>query len=306
MTAVDTDDTEKRLTLKQGIAELREFEPILDEGRSITPSVGIYLTRGQVVHASEHGHALGATMSGVYSMLTALGYEAGFVLDEFDPDECRFDAMIFPHMDIDAAMVPAIREYALSRRRVIVQLPTADVESAARVGAAFGMDVSDREQPHYWFVGWDLRGEDGHYVGFAAHERLFMDAGTGDVVATYGPDGHAAIVAPHGCDGNVLALGFPLGRTHGTMLHHDLRRLVGSFLAESVAPDIVVTGANEEYRPFVETRVIETDSDALLFVLNRGLYDYDLDIAVKGYEPVKAESRMYSVGKTRLRRAGTS
>ena len=67
---------------------------------------------------------------------------------------------------------------------------------------------------------------------------------------------------------------------------------------------IVVTGANDEYRPFVETRVIETDSDALVFVINRGLYDYDLEIAVKGYEPVKAESRMYSVVKTRLRRAG--
>ncbi len=306
MTAVDTDDTEKRLTLKQGIAELREYETILDRGRSIAPSVGIFLTREQVVHASESGGALGAAMAGAYSMLTALGYEAGFVLDAFDPNACPFDAMFFPHMDIDAAMVPAIKEYARSGRKAIIQLPTADVESAASVGSALGIHVSDREQPHYWFVGWDLRDQTGEYTGFAAHERLFMDAGAGATVMSYGPDGRPAVVAPDGCDGNALAFGFPIGRTHGTMLHHDLRRFVGGFVAGSVEPDIVVTGANEEYRPFVETRVIETDEEALLFVINRGLYDYNLDIAAKGYEPVKAESRMYSVVKTRLRRTGQS
>ncbi len=243
-------------------------------------------------------------MSGVYSMLTALGYEAGFVLDEFDPDECPFDAMIFPHMDIAAETIPAIGEYARSGRRAIIQLPTADVESATPVGAAFGIDVSNREQPTYFFVGWDLCGEDGQYAGFAAHERLFMDAGAGKVVASYGRDGLPAVVVPGGCEGNALVFGFPLGRTHGTMLHHDLRRFVGSFLAESVAPDIVVTGANEEYRPTVETRVIETDEEGLLFVINRGLYDYDLDIAVRGYESVSVESGMYSVVKTRLRWTG--
>ena len=303
MTAVDTDDTEKRLTLKREIAELREFEQIIDEGRSIAPSVGIFLTREQVVHASERGHALGATMSGLYSMLTALGYEAGFVLDDFDPHDCPYDAMVFPYMHIDAGMVPAIREYARSGREAIVEMPTEHVEPAAAVGAAFGLDVAGREQPHYWFVGWDLRGEGGQYTGFAAHERLLMDAGAGRVVMSYGPDGRPAIVAPDGCDGNALVFGFPLGRTHGTMLHHDLRRFVGGFLAESVAPDIVVTGANEEYRPMVEARVIETNDSALLFVLNRGLYDYDLEIAVKGYQPVNVQSGMYSAVRTRLHKA---
>ena len=52
-----------------------------------------------------------------------------------------------------------------------------------------------------------------------------------------------------------------------------------------------------------EARVIEAEDDALLFVINRGLYDYDLEIAVKGYAPVKAQSRMYSVVRTRLQRA---
>jgi hypothetical protein len=122
----------------------------------------------------------------------------------------------------------------------------------------------------------------------------------------YGLDGRPAIVAPDECDDNVLVFGFPLGRTHGKMLHHDLRRFVGSFLAESVAPDIVVTGVCEEYRPMVETRVIEAGESGLLFVINRGLYDYDLEITVKGYEPVKVKSGMYSVVKKRLCRVGNT
>ena len=116
----------------------------------------------------------------------------------------------------------------------------------------------------------------------------------------YGPDGRPAIVTPDECGDNVLVFGFPLGRTYGTMLHHDLRRFVSSFLAKKVAPDIVVTGAGEEYRPMVETRVIETDEGGLLFIINRGLYDYDLQITVKGYEPVKVKSTVYSAVKKRL------
>jgi hypothetical protein len=213
--------------------------------------------------------------------------------------------MVFPYLHIDADMIPVIIEYARSGRKAIVELPTEDVEAARAVGAAFGLEVAGREQPVYWFVGWDLRGENEQYTGFAAHERLFLEAGAGKVVMRYGPDGRPAIVAPDECDDNVLVFGFPLGRTHGKMLHHDLRRFVGSFLAKRVAPDIVVTGACEEYRPMVETRVIEASEGAVLFVINRGLYDYDLEIAVKEYEPVTAKSRTYSVVKKRLRRVSS-
>jgi len=231
------------------------------------------------------------------------------VLDKFDPATCPYDVMIFPYMYLDAGMVPAIREYAKSGRRAIVELPPTDVEAAKAVGAALGLNVTGREQPIYWFVGWDLRGTGekpgaarGKYMGFAADERLFMDAGKSTVLANYGLDGKPAIVTPDGCDGNLLAFGFPLGRTHARMLHHDLRNFVGSFIRRKVRPDIVVKGACDEYRPLVEARVIETDKEGLLFVINRGLYDYDLEVAVKGYKPAALKSRMYSVARKRLRR----
>jgi len=311
MTAVDTYDTEKRLTLKKGIAELRKYEGILDKGRSLRPSVGIFLTRDQILHSSEFGYDLRQAVSGNYSMLSVLGYEAAFVLDKFDPATCPYDAMIFPYLNIDDALIPAIKEYARSGRRAIVELPPTDVEAAKAVGAALGLNVTGREQPNYWFIGWDLRGTGkkpgaarGKYLGWAADERLFFDAGKGKVLATYGLDGKPAIVAPDGCDGNLLAFGFPLGRTHARMLHHDLRNFVGAFIGRKVKPDIVVKGACDEYRPMVEARVIENDQEGLLFVINRGLYDYDLEVAVKGYEPVNAKSRMHGVVKKRLRRIG--
>jgi hypothetical protein len=309
MTAVDTYDTEKRLTLKKGIAELRKYEAILDKGRSIRPSVGMFLTREQVLHSGEFGYDIRMAVTGNYSLLSALGYEMAFVLDKFDPATCPYDVMIFPYMYLDAGMVPAIREYAKSGRRAIVELPPTDVEAAKAVGAALGLNVTGREQPIYWFVGWDLRGTGekpgaarGKYMGFAADERLFMDAGKSTVLANYGLDGKPAIVTPDGCDGNLLAFGFPLGRTHARMLHHDLRNFVGSFIRRKVRPDIVVKGACDEYRPLVEARVIETDKEGLLFVINRGLYDYDLEVAVKGYKPAALKSRMYSVARKRLRR----
>lgn len=74
----------------------------------------------------------------------------------------------------------------------------------------------------------------------------------------------------------------------------------GRFIAEKVEPDIVLKGVPDEYRSMVETRVIETDSEGLLFVINRGLYDHEPEVAVKGYEPIKAKVGMYSVTKQLL------
>ena len=311
MTAVDTYDTEKRLTLKTGIAELRRYEVFLDKGRSMAASVGLFLKRDHPIHSSQRGYNLWGTVTGNYSMLSALGYETAVVLDEFDPATCPYDAMIFPYMHIDPELVPAIAEYAKTGKKAIVELPVEDVDAARAVGAEFGLETTGREQPTYWFVGWDLRatgetpgGVAGQYAGFAAHERLFLDAGNAKVLMSYGLDGRPAIVAPDGCDGNVLVFGFPLGRTHAKMLHHDLRNFVGQFLGQTVKPDIVVTGVLDEYRPMVEARVTETDSEGLLFIINRGLYDYELEVAVKGYEPVTTRVGMYSVVKREIRRAG--
>ena len=85
---VDTYDTERRLTLKKGVTELQEYRDVLGRGRSIAPSVGIYLRRDHAVHGSEMGYDLQQAMHGNYSMLSALGYEAAVLLDEFDPTTC--------------------------------------------------------------------------------------------------------------------------------------------------------------------------------------------------------------------------
>ncbi|MBI4165734.1 MAG: beta-galactosidase [Acidobacteria bacterium] len=305
---VDTYDTERRLTLKKGIAELREYRDILKRGRSIAPSVGIFLKRDHAVHSSELGYDIRQAMDGNYSMLSALGYEAAVLLDEFDPAKCPYDVMIFPYMYIDADLAGAIRQYARSGKRAIVELPVQDIDAAKSVGKQFGLGIVGHEKPDYFFNGWDLRGTgeepgvgQGRFAGFAAHERLLLDATGQKVLLTYGLDGRPAVVAPAEYGGNVLVFGFPLGRTHFAMLHQDLRNFVGAFIGRKVQPDIVLKGVPDEYRAMVEARVIETDNEGLLFVINRSLYDYDLEVAVKGYQPIKTKAGMYSVIKERLK-----
>ena len=47
----------------------------------------------------------------------------------------------------------------------------------------------------------------------------------------------------------------------------------------------------------VEARVVETGEEGVLFVIDRGLYDYDLEVAVKGYMPTAMKVGMHSVTK---------
>lgn len=306
---VDNYDTERRLTLKRGIAELEQYREVLERGSSIAPSVAIYLRRDHAVHSSEMGYDLQQAMHGNYSMLSALGHEAAVMLDEFDPARCAYDAMIFPYTYIDDELASAIRQYARSGKRAIVELPVEDLDAAKSIGDQFGVQVVGHEEPIYWFNGWDLRStgeepgsEEGQFAGFGAHERLLIDAAGQRVRLAYGLDGKPAVIAPEGFGGNVLLFGFPLGRTHATMLHESLRNFVGRFIAGKVQPDIVLTGVPDEYRSMVETRVIQTAQEGLLFVINRGLYDHDLEVAVKGYKPIKANVGMYSVTKQLLDR----
>lgn len=306
---VDTDDTERRLTLKKGIAELRRHEPLIDRSRSQKPSVGLLMTRDQVLHASEHRYGLAASVPGYYSLLSAAGYEMGFVVDAFDPAACEYDAMVFPYLLLDDGLIGKIKAYAKSGRLAIVELPRHDLAMAKKVGAALGLRVTGREKPNYWLTGWDLRGTGakpgaaaGDYIGFAADDRLLFKPGKARVLATYGIDQRPAVVQPDGFDGNILVSGFALGETHGKMLHEGIRNFVGAFLQRKVQPDIVVKGGHDAYRALLDTRVLETDKEGLLFVINRSLYDYDLEISVKGYAPVKVKSGANSAAKKGLRK----
>lgn len=230
-------------------------------------------------------------------MLSAAGYEMGIVADEFDPESCEYDAMVFPYLLLDDGLIGKIKAYAKSGRLAIVELPRHDLAMAKKVGAALGLTVTEREKPEYWLTGWDLRGTGekpgaaaGDYIGFAADDRLFFKPGKARVLATYGIDHRPALVQPDGFDGNILVSGFALGVTHGKMLHEGIRNFVGAFLQRKVQPDLVVKGGHDAYRPLIDARVLETDKEGLLFVINRSLYDYDLEISVKGYAPVKVKS----------------
>jgi hypothetical protein len=305
---VDTDDTERRLTLKEGIKELRRHESLIGRSRSQKPSVGLLMTREQVLHSSEYRYGLSSAVPGYYSMLSAAGYEMGIVPDSFDPATCEYEAMVFPYLFLDDGLIQKIKEYAKSGRLAIVELPRQDIARAKMVGAAFGLTVTECDQPNYWLTGWDLRGTGakpgaaaGKYIGFAAGDRLLFNSGKARVLATYGLDHKPALVLPDGFDGNILVSGFPLGQTHGEMLHEGIRNFVGGFLQRKVKPDICVKGAHDAYRALIDARVLETDKEGLLFVINRSLYDYDLEIAVKGYAPVKVKSGANSVAKKRLK-----
>lgn len=81
------------------------------------------------------------------------------------------------------------------------------------------------------------------------------------------------------------------------MLHQDLRNYVGKFIGEKLQPDIVLQGVPDEYRSMVETRVVETGEEGLIFVINRRLYHYNLEVSFKGYLPTKMKVGVYSVTK---------
>jgi hypothetical protein len=305
---VDTDDTERRLALKEGIKELRRYESLIGRSHSQKPSVGLLMTREQVLHSSEYSFGLSKAVPGYYSMLSAAGYEMGIVPDLFDPATCEYDAMVFPYLYLDDGLIRKIKEYAKSGRLAIVELPRQDIDRAKKVGAEFGLTVTEHDQPDYWLTGWDLRGTGdepgaaaGKYIGFASGDRLLFEPGKAHVLATYGIDRSPALVQPDGFDGNILVSGFPLGQTHGEMLHEGIRNFVGSFLQRKVKPDITVKGSHDAYRALIDARVLETDKEGLLFVINRSMYDYDLEIAVKGYAPVKVKSGENSVAKKLLK-----
>ena len=299
MTEVDNYDTERRLTLKKAIAELREFENILDYGESRKARVGIFIDREHIIHANENDLDIEGCLFGSYALMSDLGYEADAVLDEFDPN-CGYEAMVFPFTATDEKLIPAIKEYAKSGGKVLFELPTSDLDRAGIVAREFGCEVSGIERPIYFFAGWDLRGEENQFRGFAGHERLLLNATDHKTSLRYGNDGRPAVI---GYEDNIILFSFPLGRTYMTTLHWGVRKWVGDFLGQALSPDIRVRGIPEEYRAIVEARVLENEEEGVLFVMNRGVYDYDVEIAVRGYESLKVELPLYSATRHALEKA---
>jgi len=86
-------------------------------------------------------------------------------------------------------------------------------------------------------------------------------------------------------------------------MHARTRQVVGSFLGDFVEPDFVLEGADEEFRPYLETRVLEQKNSgkAMLFLFNRSPHEsYSLRVSVKGYKPVNVEAPSYDVVRVML------
>jgi alpha-L-arabinofuranosidase len=81
-------------------------------------------------------------------------------------------------------------------------------------------------------------------------------------------------------------------------MHKRTRQVVRSFLSSFIAPDIVLDGADEEFRPYLEARVLEDESSGkgLLFIMNRSPEkSYSLKVSVKGFKTVHVEAPSYDV-----------
>ena len=116
----------------------------------------------------------------------------------------------------------------------------------------------------------------------------------------YGNDGRPAVI---GYEDNIMVFTFPLGKTYMTTLHWGVRKWVGDFLSRALQPDIRIRGIPQEYRANVEARVLENEEEGVLFVMNRGFYDYAVEIAVSGYKPLKVNLPLYSATRHALEKA---
>ena len=132
MIEVDDYDTERRLTLKEGIAELKEYQDILDNGKSRVARVGIFLRRDHIIYANENSLDIDREMTGIYALLSDSRYEVDAVLDEFDP-KCDYEAMVFPYTHIDEDLSIKVKEYAAAGGKAMFVLPTSDAGVAAKI-----------------------------------------------------------------------------------------------------------------------------------------------------------------------------
>src|ERR1019366_10205841 len=95
-----------------------------------------------------------------------------------------------------------------------------------------------------------------------------------------------------------LITGCRLFYSYGISMHRRTREVVNSFLSGFVEPDFKLTGADEEFRPYLEARALEDKSSgkALLFIMNRSPEkSYSLKVSVKGYNTVNVEAPSYDV-----------
>jgi hypothetical protein len=307
MVEPDGYDTDRRLGLKEAISDLRPDMDLIARAKSIKPSVGIYMSRNQVLRSGNGD--LESASQGAYQLLSDLGYEAGFIvhgtkgLDEYN-------TVVFPYItDLSDQELQDIETYIEQGGSAIIDLPSEDPETIDRFSEKFGLKTNNSEKLTYLIQhGWSLRGT-GKGLGFSKNEfggysfngRLFLEEK--DAVLTYDDNGKTALALPSAYQGRLMLAGCRLFSSYGLSMHHKTRQLAGSFLSSFVEADIVLKGADKEFRPYLETRVLE-DSESgqgVLFVINRSPFrPYSLTASVKGFKTVQIEVAPYDVSRVRL------
>ena len=230
------------------------------------------------------------------------------ILDGFDSSS-NYDLVIFPFTYGSIEDLPAIQEYLQLGNRVIFELPVSDLEEGRIIAQKLQLEVLGREAPIYFFAGWDLReigtelsGKQGKFAGFAGHERVLFKAPSYTPMLNYGDNNLPAVVSSAKYENRMLIFGFPLGRTYRTTLHWGVRNFIGNFIAQAMQPDVKIQGIPKEYRPLIETRLLETEDEGLLFIMNRSVYEFTIDAEVSGYQSLKCQLPIFSATKHLLRR----
>jgi hypothetical protein len=307
-------DTERRLGTKRAIERLRRFEPILDGGRNRPPRVALYLRKHQLHTAEERRLPVDGTrgplfdaMRGHYAIWTELGYETGAILDEPGPDP-RHELVVFPYL-YDTRDVGAVQAVLAAGTRVILELPTRDLELSHDVASAFGLEALAHEFPglHHPVSGWNVRtpGAPDAIAGYAYDSRVLLAAGDGyETVLHYGDNAAPAAVLPRAFGDRLLVLTFPLGCGYERMRHWGVRHFLGAYAGGFLEPDLRMSGVPKELSSFVEARLLESDEGALVFVVNRSRYDQELELAVAGYETERVSVPSHTVAHVPLQTAG--
>ncbi len=313
----DSYDTDRRLGMKRTIDALKPNLPFIAKAQPLSPSVGIYFTRNQVMRSREDdaGDFVGSGLTlvkatrGAYQLLSDSGYEAACIVHG-TKDLSKYKVVVFPHVaDLSDKEVADIEAYVANGGSAIIDLPPQDPATAARFAKAFGIKVTaSRKLRYLLYSGWSLRGTgkglnlaDNAFAGYCYNGRLLLEET--DAVLKYDDNGIPAAVTPAKYQGRLLITGCQLFYTYHVTLHPRTRQVVQSFLGTKIEPDFVLNGADEEFRPYLESRALvdQESGEGLLFVMNRSPdKSYSLMVGVKGYEPAEVHVSSYDVTRVKL------
>ena len=310
MTDAGDYNTERRVHTKAAIERLQQFEPILDSGNTRPPSVGIYLRKYQLHHAEERRFPIDQfrgplydAMRGHYAIWTELGYGTGVIADDPDP-EAHHEMVSFPYM-YETRDTAAVNAVLGAGKRAVLELPARDLERATAVGSAFGLEVRGNEFPGQYHpsAGWNLRAARARtgarqdaIVGYAHDSRVILNESESySTLLRYGDNGAPAVIAPREYGERLLIFTFSLGYSYNLMRHWGLRQFLGTYVGRWLKPEVQLTGVAKEMSSLVEARLLESDVGALVFLLNRSHYDYDVEVTVEGYRAQRVVTTSHSV-----------